>query len=200
MITWVPPAAPSSAGTALSTAQLSATANVPGVFLYTPAAGTVLPVGAAQTLSVLFTPTDAAGLRDCASPGRDFRNHPAAPVAQNGAVTTDEDTPVHGTLSASDPEGDALTFSLVTLPQPTGGTVVIDNPSTGAFTYTPPPNRSGGDSFTFQASDGHETSNVASDDFLTIRPVNDGARSTCSTARSRSWKIPRRPVSSARRM
>ena len=33
---------------------------MPGTFTYTPAAGTVLPAGAAQTLSVTFTPTDAA--------------------------------------------------------------------------------------------------------------------------------------------
>ena len=44
-------------GTALSGAQLDATANVPGTFTYTPAAGTVLGAGN-QTLSVLFTPTD----------------------------------------------------------------------------------------------------------------------------------------------
>jgi hypothetical protein len=44
-------------GTALSATQLNATASVPGTFLYTPAAGAVLPVGE-QTLSVLFTPSD----------------------------------------------------------------------------------------------------------------------------------------------
>ena len=33
---------------------------MPGTFVYTPAAGTVLSAGAAQTLSVTFTPTDAA--------------------------------------------------------------------------------------------------------------------------------------------
>src|SRR6185503_9174191 len=47
-------------GTALGATQLNATANVPGAFVYTPAAGEVLNAGAAQTLSVAFTPTDAA--------------------------------------------------------------------------------------------------------------------------------------------
>src|SRR6185312_3068802 len=47
-------------GTALGAAQLTATANVAGTFVYTPAAGEVLHAGAAQTLSVSFTPTDAA--------------------------------------------------------------------------------------------------------------------------------------------
>ncbi len=46
-------------GTALSSAQLNATANVPGTFVYAPAAGTVLGAGT-QTLSVTFTPTDTA--------------------------------------------------------------------------------------------------------------------------------------------
>jgi len=45
-------------GAALSTTQLNATANVPGSFAYNPPAGTVLPVGSSQTLSVLFTPAD----------------------------------------------------------------------------------------------------------------------------------------------
>src|SRR6202007_1784500 len=37
-----------------------ATASVPGTFFYTPALGTVLNASANQTLSVTFTPTDAA--------------------------------------------------------------------------------------------------------------------------------------------
>ncbi|HTC94711.1 MAG TPA: FG-GAP-like repeat-containing protein [Terriglobales bacterium] len=55
-ITWGTPV-PITYGTALSGAQLNATASVSGTFFYTPAAGTVLPVGN-QTLSVTFTPTD----------------------------------------------------------------------------------------------------------------------------------------------
>src|SRR5262249_41276618 len=47
-------------GTALGATQLNATANTPGTFVYTPVSGTVLSAGAAQTLSVTFTPTDTA--------------------------------------------------------------------------------------------------------------------------------------------
>jgi hypothetical protein len=57
-VTWAAPAAITQ-GTALSGTQLNATANVPGTFAYTPAAGTVLPVGT-HTLTALFTPTDTA--------------------------------------------------------------------------------------------------------------------------------------------
>jgi hypothetical protein len=42
----------------LSAPQLDATANVPGTFVYTPPAGTVLRAGDGQTLSVTFTPTN----------------------------------------------------------------------------------------------------------------------------------------------
>lgn len=57
VITWVSPAS-ITYGTALSAAQLDATASVPGTFTYSPATGTVLPVGQA-VLQVAFTPEDA---------------------------------------------------------------------------------------------------------------------------------------------
>ncbi len=47
-------------GTALTGTQLDATASVPGTFAYSPAANTVLHAGYGQTLSVTFTPNDAA--------------------------------------------------------------------------------------------------------------------------------------------
>ncbi len=62
MISWVPPA-PIPYGTALSGTQLNATASVPGTFVYTPAAGTVLTAGT-QALAVTFTPTDTTELHD----------------------------------------------------------------------------------------------------------------------------------------
>jgi len=55
-ITWANPAA-ITFGSALSSTQLNATANVTGAFVYSPAIGTV-PSGGLQTLSVTFTPTD----------------------------------------------------------------------------------------------------------------------------------------------
>jgi Flp pilus assembly CpaE family ATPase len=55
-ITWPAPE-PIPSGTALSDAQLNASASVPGKFAYSPAAGKVLAAGA-HKLSVTFTPTD----------------------------------------------------------------------------------------------------------------------------------------------
>ncbi|MGC4111427.1 MAG: MBG domain-containing protein [Nocardioides sp.] len=58
-LTWTPPA-DLTFGTALSGAQLSATASTAGSFVYTPAAGTLLPAGSGQELHAVFTPSDAA--------------------------------------------------------------------------------------------------------------------------------------------
>ncbi len=58
VITWAPPAS-IVYGTALSAAQLNASASVPGSLVYTPAAG-VVPAAGTDTLSVTFTPTDTA--------------------------------------------------------------------------------------------------------------------------------------------
>jgi len=57
VITWAAPAAIAQ-GTALSGTQLNATASVPGSFVYSPSAGTVLGGGPGQTLQATFTPTD----------------------------------------------------------------------------------------------------------------------------------------------
>ena len=56
-ITWTNPAA-IDFGTALGSLQLNATANVPGDFVYVPAAGIVLNAGNGQLLSTTFTPID----------------------------------------------------------------------------------------------------------------------------------------------
>jgi hypothetical protein len=57
-LTWNPPSA-IGFGSALTATQLDATSSVPGTFVYSPAAGTILAAGS-QSLSVTFTPTDAA--------------------------------------------------------------------------------------------------------------------------------------------
>lgn len=62
VLTWAKPA-DITQGTPLSSAQLDATANVPGTVTYTPAAGTVLPPGY-QALNVKFTPTDTVNYSD----------------------------------------------------------------------------------------------------------------------------------------
>jgi uncharacterized protein (TIGR02145 family) len=59
IITWATPA-DITVGTLLSATQLNATADVVGTFVYTPAIGASLAVGANQDLKVDFTPTDVS--------------------------------------------------------------------------------------------------------------------------------------------
>ena len=92
------------------------------------------------------------------------------PTASNGSVTTNENTAVSGTLSASDSDADTLTFSIVS--QPSNGTVTITNTSTGAFTYTPSSNYSGSDSFTFEATDSAGQASNTATESVTVNPVS----------------------------
>jgi hypothetical protein len=87
-ITWVTPA-PIVYGTALSAAQLNASANVPGAFAYSPVAGTV-PGAGTQILKTVFTPTDSA---DYATVARSVQlTVNAAPLT----VTVNNQTMIYG--------------------------------------------------------------------------------------------------------
>jgi hypothetical protein len=90
-----------------------------------------------------------------------------APIANPQSVTTNEDTAEPITLTASDVEGDALTFIVVA--SPAHGTLSGSAPN---VTYTPAANYNGADSFTFKANDGTADSNIATVS-ITVTPVND---------------------------
>jgi VCBS repeat-containing protein len=104
-------------------------------------------------------------------------NH--TPVARNGSLSTGEDKPVSGTLTATDQDGDPLTFSI--LAQGALGTAALKDLSSGSFTYTPKPNVHGKDTFTFMVDDGKAGSNVATVS-VTITPVNDALVARADTA------------------
>lgn len=70
--------------------------------------------------------------------------------------TTNENTPLSDTLSGYDKDDDALTYTLV---NDDGGSAVITDASTGAFTYTP--TASGTRTFTYKVNDGSADSNIA---------------------------------------
>ncbi|MBK9081559.1 MAG: tandem-95 repeat protein [Rhizobiales bacterium] len=92
-----------------------------------------------------------------------------APVASAPPATTAEDTPVSGAITASDVDGDALSFATTT--PPAHGTVTVD-PATGAYTYTPDPNYNGPDSFVVTVSDGNGGVTTVTVP-VTVTPVND---------------------------
>jgi hypothetical protein len=110
-ITWPSPAA-ISFGTALSAAQLDASANTSGTFTYTPASGAILPAGM-QTLSVTFTPSDATS----------YRSVTASVTLQVNAALPVITWPV----PASIPYGTALSGTQLNATSNTAGT----------FTYSP---------------------------------------------------------------
>ncbi len=75
-----------------------------------------------------------------------------------------------GQLGASDLQGDALAFSLVS--GPGNGQIIITDAASGAFVYTPDANFNGADSFSFKANDGQFDSNTATVTIV-VAAVND---------------------------
>ncbi|MCX7420153.1 MAG: Ig-like domain-containing protein [Planctomycetia bacterium] len=94
-----------------------------------------------------------------------------APVTNDGSLTSNEDTVATGTLSATDIDSAALTFSLVSTTN-ARGTVTITDATTGAFSYTPDANFNGLANFTFSASDGSLVSSIGTVT-ITVNGVND---------------------------
>lgn len=86
-----------------------------------------------------------------------------APVAQDSALETYKNLSNDGTLLASDPEEQPLTYTLVR--QPRRGTVELRQD--GSFTYTPKKNKVGVDSFTFTATD--PAGNVSREATVTVQ-------------------------------
>lgn len=97
-----------------------------------------------------------------------------APVARNDEYVTDEDQALviaaatGVLLNDSDVDGDALQATLGVGPE--HGTLLF-NPD-GSFTYTPDENYHGLDAFTYQVSDGTDSSDLAVVEIL-VNPVND---------------------------
>ena len=85
-----------------------------------------------------------------------------APVAEDFAAETYKNLPLTGKLKVSDPEGQALTYTITR--QPKRGDVVISED--GSFTYTPKKNKVGVDSFIFTATD--PAGNVSREATVTI--------------------------------
>jgi hypothetical protein len=88
-------------------------------------------------------------------------NHPALfGIAAPGVLHVHPGASVSSVLHADDPEGDVLTYRIVT--QPTQGTVLITDALSGDFTYTANTTAAvGQDFFTFVANDGTSDSNEA---------------------------------------
>ncbi len=129
-----------------------------------------------------------------------------APVAKAATVSLDEDSTVAIKLQATDPDGDKLTYSIVT--PPVRGRLSGSAPN---LTYTPNKDYHGTDSFAFKVSDGKLSSGVATVT-INVAPVNDEPQPRTYTvklkedssiafnleahdpdATSLTWKITRQP-------
>ena len=123
-----------------------------GSYTYTPNAGAI------GDDSFMFQVKDTGNLTGSAAIAVTITPVNQPPVASNISFSIAQDIPVTAKLAASDPNGDALTYSLISAAQL--GSVAL-NPGTGTFTYTPNAGSSGTDTFSFKANDGKADSNTA---------------------------------------
>jgi len=142
----------------------SLTLNADGSFTYTPEPDANGPVTFTYKANDGTEDSNTATVTIAVDPVND------APVAFSVTAVTDEDSgDVVWGFSAADIDSSTLTYGIVT--GPAKGTVKL-GPGAGQFTYTPDPDYSGSDSFTYKANDGSLDSNVATA-MITINSVND---------------------------
>ena len=130
--------------------------------------------------SFTYTASDGRGGRSTASVTVTVDPVNDAPVATDRAVTTPTNTAVQILLTASDPDGDALIYTIVT--QPANGS--LSNGTGASRTYTPAQGYAGPDSFTFSATDaGGQPSNTATVSIAVVSgPLNTGLQSPTANA------------------
>ncbi|MEO5714575.1 MAG: Ig-like domain-containing protein, partial [Luteolibacter sp.] len=100
----------------------------------------------------------------------DYTSVNIAPVASNQSVSLNEDGSLPITLGATDTNGDPLTFTVTGTPQ--HGSLSGTAPN---LTYTPAPNYSGPDSFTYKVNDGTVDSTPATIS-ITVNPQEEFAQ------------------------
>ena len=108
------------------------------------------------------------------------------PIGSNLYITTPEDTEVTGQVSATDPDGDPLTFSLGT-PEAEHGTATLTGQDsvagTADFSYTPDADFFGDDNFAVEVYDGQgSTQSAAISVYINVTAVNDAPNVTNTIA------------------
>ena len=111
------------------------------------------------------------------------------PVATDTNFTTQEDTAISGLqLPSTDDGTGTLTWSIVTPPPASDGTVTLD-PATGQYSFTPAANFFGTGTFTWKTNDTFCDSNIAT--------VTYNVTSVCDVPSFRTYADPCGPVSVA---
>ena len=137
---------------------------VTGAYTYTPGQN----FNGSDAFSVTVTDTHGVAVVQTVQVGVAAVND--APVAAASVVlATSEDTAARGQVVASDVDGDALAYTVVT--GPAHGALVVDV-ATGAYTYTPGSNYSGADSFQVAFADGNGASAMQTVE-VGVAAVND---------------------------
>jgi hypothetical protein len=136
-ITWAAPSA-ITYGTALSGTQLDANANVPGAFVYSPAAGTVPAVGT-DALTVTFTPTDTTDYTT-ATDSVQLKVNPAPSFtlgASPASLSVAQGASGKSTITVNKLNGFTGSVTLATSGMPSGVTATFaTNPTTGSSVLT----------------------------------------------------------------
>ena len=136
-VTWPTPAS-INAGTPLSSTQLDASASVPGTFVYSPSAGTVLTAGN-QTLTTTFTPTDQVDYNSAsASVVLAVKAAPSFTLgASSGSLTVNPGKTGTDTIIVTGQNGFNSSVTLSASGLPSGVTVAYGaNPTTGSSVLT----------------------------------------------------------------
>lgn len=97
-----------------------------------------------------------------------FRSN-SAPTATDVSLQTEFESPIDVTLQGTDPDGDALTYSIVDAPAAEQGTVSVVNGN--QVTFTPAEGFTGDATFTYQANDGSVSSAPAT---VTVEVLEEG--------------------------
>jgi large repetitive protein len=148
------------------------TINPNGTYSYTPNAN----FNGTDTFT--YTVSDGRGGTDTATVTLNVASVNDAPTTSGGTASGAEDGTVTGTLTASDVDGNALSFALAPNGAPANGTVTI-NPN-GTYSYTPAANFNGTDSFTYRVSDGQGGTTLGTIS-VTVSPTNDAPTTSGAT-------------------
>ncbi|KAA0077324.1 tandem-95 repeat protein, partial [Mycolicibacterium sp. P9-64] len=142
-----------------------------GTFTYTPVANYN------GTDSFTYQATDGTTVSDLATVTITVTAVNDAPVAGDDTATTNEDSSVSGNVLTNDTDIDSGTLTVANpgIITTMHGTVTLA--ADGSFTYNPAANFFGTDSFTYQATDGTNVSEMATVT-ITITAVNDAPAAT----------------------
>jgi len=156
----------------------SLTLNANGTYTFNPGSDFQgLDDGETENVTFTYTVSDGTATSAAKTVTLTVTGHNDGPVAVTAAIAATENGTVTGTLNATDVDGEALTFAVVT--PPASGTFTITNAATGAYSFDPGTafdslraGQTQAVNFTYSVSDGTATVNKTAT--ITVTGSNDG--------------------------